>query len=263
MKKFGVDKNGFIVTEVSTSKVKPIFRPVVKYVLDTIIKQFDSQLDGVYLYGSVATGKAIKGKSDLDILLVFKHGPSKAITDNINKLEKLLSKKYSTLLRGVGLATTSVQEIMSPKEKYGFLCYIKHLCVCIHGNDLTKKVSKYKPTKAVAKGFNGDIAKKLGSSKAKLQKSTKKQEIANQSQEIGKKIIRSGFSLVMPRAKSWTTNLQKSVDTFIHYYPDKAEDMIKVLEWTKGGHSHKKAVINSIETFGKWLSKEFESKILK
>jgi len=65
----------------------------------------------------------------------------------------------------------------------------------------------------------------------------------------------------MPRAKSWTTDLKTSFDTFIYYYPKKRVEMAKALEWSKEGTVDKKAIIDFIDSFGIWLSKEFNKKI--
>ncbi|MGD0729351.1 MAG: nucleotidyltransferase domain-containing protein [Candidatus Micrarchaeaceae archaeon] len=261
MKKFGVDRNGFIITEVSIKKISPIYKHVVTCVSDIILSKYAKDIESIYLYGSVVTGKAIKGKSDLDILLVFKNNPNGIVAKNVKTLEKNLSKKYINILRGIGLAITSIQEVKNPKEKYGLLCFIKHLCVCIYGNDITVNIPKFKPTKAVAKGFNGDIAEKLEINRRKFLKHLTTSEIKKLSQETSKRIIRTGFSLVMPRTKSWTTNLQKSVDTFIYYYPEKKAEMTKALEWSKAGTVNKQAIIDFIDSFGLWLSTEFNEQI--
>ena len=170
MKRFGVDKHGFIITEVSIKKIPYIYKPIVADVLDAVIKKYAKDLESIYLYGSVATGKAIKGGSDLDILLVLKGNLDKKLTKSVAGLEKSLSKKYINILRGVGLGITNVREVKSLKERDGLLCYVKHLCVCIYGNDLTKNVPSFKPTKALAKGFNGDIAQKLRLNRSKFLK---------------------------------------------------------------------------------------------
>ncbi len=262
MNKFGVDNNGFIITEVSVDKITSQYKTIVDEVLQSIVKEFASKLDGVYLYGSIAIGKAIEGKSDLDILLVLKEFPGKALSEEIKLLEQTLSEKYEPTLRGVGLTVTSVPEVTSEKERYGYMCFIKHLCVCIYGNDIAKDVPQFKPTKEVAKGFQGDIAEKLQSYKDKIEKATSDSELKKLSQEISKEIVRTGFRMVMPRAGSWTTNLQSMVDTFVNYYPEKNTEMKIALDWARGNLSQKDSIIEFIDTFGKWLSEEFESEIL-
>lgn len=262
MNKFGIDDNGFIITEVSVDKIAPLFKTMVDEVLSLIVAKLGSQLDGIYLYGSVVTGKAIEGKSDLDILLVLKESPNNTLSGEIKSLERTLSEKYEPVLRGVGLTVTNIAEVTSEKEKYGYMCYIKHLCVCIYGNDITKDVGNFKPSKEVARGFNGDISEFLKSYRDKIEKATSESELKKLSQEVSKKIVRTGFSLVMPRSGSWSTDLQSSFDTFIYYYPEKATDMNVALDWAKGNLSEKTSIIEFIETFGKWLSEEFEREIL-
>ncbi|MDQ5912537.1 MAG: uncharacterized protein QG568_752 [Patescibacteria group bacterium] len=261
MNKFGVDNNGIIVTEVSADKVTSQYKPIVSEVLNSIVKELASQLDGVYMYGSVATGKAVEGKSDLDILLVLKDAPNNELSEKISILEKSLSEKYEPKLRGVGLTVTNVGEVTSEKEKYGYMCYIKHLCVCIYGNDVTKDVPAFHPSKEVAKGFNGDIGERLEFYKDKIEKETSELELKKLSQEVSKKIVRTGFSLVMPRSGSWSTDLQSSFDIFAYYYPERTSEMKTALDWARGVSVEKSAVIEFIKIFGQWLSEEFEREI--
>jgi predicted nucleotidyltransferase len=262
MNKFGIDDNGFIITEVSVDKITPQHKTIVDEVLSAIVEKLTSQIGGIYLYGSVATGKAIEGKSDLDILIVLKETPDKSLSEEIKSLESTLSEKYEPMLRGVGLTVTSIPEVTSEKERYGYMCYIKHLCVCVYGNDITKDTLSFTPSKEIAKGFNGDITEVLKSYKDKIEKSTSELELKKLSQEVSKKIVRTGFSLVMPRSGSWSTDLQSSFDTFVYYYPEKAKDMNVVLEWARGCFSDKASVVEFMEVFGKWLSEEFEREIL-
>jgi predicted nucleotidyltransferase len=261
MNKFGVDENGIIVTEVSADKITSQYEPVVADILDSIVGKFGADLDGIYLYGSVATGKAIEQKSDLDLLLVLKEAPNKELSEQISDLGNKLSEKYHPLLREVGFAISNLPEATSEKEKYGLMPFIKHLCICIYGNDLAKSVSGFKPSKELAKGFNGDIEKSIESSESKIEKATSESEIRKSSQALAKKIIRTGFSLVMPRSESWSTDLQISVDTFLNYYPEKAREINTALEWSKNGSSDKQVIINFINTFGQWLIKEFKEQI--
>ena len=262
MNTFGVDENGVIITEVSVDKITPQFKRVVDSVLHEILHELASQLDSAYLYGSIATGKAIEGKSDLDMILVFKEKVDEELSKKIFVLEEKLTKEYELILRDVGLATTCVADALSEKERLGGLCFLKHLSVCIYGNDLTKDVPGFKPSKDISKGFNGDIAKNIKSSKAKIENAPSGQELRKLSRSLSKKVIRTGFSLVMPRSGSWTTNLQISVDIFLRYYPKKAVEMNTVLEWSRIGSEDKKTIIEFIDTFGLWLTKEFEKEIL-
>ena len=262
IERFGVDKNGAIITEVSLDKVTEQFKPIVDDVLTTVVKDFSSELESVYLYGSIATGKAIEGKSDLDILIVLKEKASKELGAEISALENRLTEKYASMLRGVGLAVTNIDEVKSETEASGLMCFIKHLCVCIYGNDLARNVSAFKPTKEVANGFSSDFSDKLEAFKKKLATTTlSEDEMKTQSQAFAKRMIRTSFSLVIPRSQSWTTDLKKSTDTFSYYYPEKAKEIRVALQWSEEGSADVQEVTGFLDNFGEWLSAEFEREI--
>ena len=83
---------------------------------------------------------------------------------------------------------------------------LKHLCVCLYGEDLGKNQLNSKPTKKVAKAFNGDLGKLI---KSCLQKPEK-----DKIHSIMRKIVRTGFSLVIEEEKSWTTDLKNHMKFF-------------------------------------------------
>ena len=135
------------------------------------------------------------------------------------------------------------------------------MCVCVYGDDFTKTVPGFKPSEKVALGFNGDIGQKLDLWKSKIEHTTAGSDLRKLTQSIAKKIVRTGFSLVMPRSKSWTTDLQISFETFATYYPEKEKEMREALEWSKFGSANGQAAIQYIDVFGKWLAEEFQRTI--
>lgn len=49
------------------------YQSILKDVVSVFTAEFTTALDSLYVYGSVAKGKAVVGQSDLDICVVFKH----------------------------------------------------------------------------------------------------------------------------------------------------------------------------------------------
>ncbi len=78
------------------------FRPLLDDLRRTLARPpFERAVHSVYLYGSVARGEAITGRSDLDLTLVLRDPPSPELADlqpkleskhKINKLRKLLDE---------------------------------------------------------------------------------------------------------------------------------------------------------------------------
>lgn len=67
----GLDKDGFIQNLYSPKNIAPEFQEVVSAVVDSLLRELPSQVDGIYLYGSVPRGTAIIGRSDLDVSIVL------------------------------------------------------------------------------------------------------------------------------------------------------------------------------------------------
>ncbi|MBT3297409.1 nucleotidyltransferase domain-containing protein [archaeon] len=65
----------YIKKEVALKKVSVKYNPIVKDVKSELLK-FSDKIHSIYLYGSVATGKAKSPTSDLDIVVVLKAKPS-------------------------------------------------------------------------------------------------------------------------------------------------------------------------------------------
>ena len=65
----GVDADGYLVTGAALVNIPPAYRPVV----DDCVAALTAfpELDGLYLYGSVATGRARPPDSDLDLLALW------------------------------------------------------------------------------------------------------------------------------------------------------------------------------------------------
>jgi hypothetical protein len=65
----GVDADGYLVTGAALANIPPAYRPVIADCVSALTAF--AQLDGLYLYGSVATGQARPPKSDLDLLALW------------------------------------------------------------------------------------------------------------------------------------------------------------------------------------------------
>lgn len=258
MSPFGVDQNGIIVNEADLGKISSTFQPLVDSVLSAAIANLSAEVESVYFYGSIVTGTAVLGKSDLDVILVLKHEPSAETGQKIKELESRLTAQHKPLVRGVALGFTSVEQLQRAEERYAGVCFLKHLCVRAHGADLTKDIDGFKPTWQVAQGFNGDIRQSLDRARLKVVNAESEYEVQVLSQALGKKLVRTGFSLVMPRLASWTTQLRTSYEAFAGLYPERGVQMALALQWAGVGTTDKTEVLAFIDSFGQWLANEFE-----
>lgn len=259
MKHYGVDKKGFINTEVGLNKVKPVFSKAVVDIKKEIVGKFDERIFSVYLYGSVATGKARVKISDLDLLFVLKKKPTSNIKKEVSEFQDYLTTKYSRLFRDVGIVLTYAKEVEN--DMYGWGCFIKHLCVYFYGENIGEKLPRFKPSRKVAKGFNGDFDKYIKTVLGKLATPKIDQEVRSICQSSMKKIVRTGFSIVMDKEKSWTTDLKKSCEIFSKYYPERSVDMKKAFGFAQRPTADVKELVDFLKSFGGWIAGEVRKKL--
>ncbi len=248
-KRYGVDKDGFILKKAHPSKIKKPFSKIVTEAKAHLLAKFPDQIHSIYVYGSVATGKAKLKTSDLDILVVFKKKQDPKLVEN---LSKTLSKNYKSFVREVGIALSTIKEVTA--DTYGWGCFIKHLCVDIYGENLSSKLPKFKPSQKVALAFNGDCQKVLAAAIKQLLKNPSIAETEKICRSTLRKIVRTGFSQVMDREKSWTTDLKKSYLAFIKYYPEQKALMKQALNLAFVPTSDRNQLLELLSNFANALT---------
>jgi hypothetical protein len=152
----GVDAHGYLVTGAALAKVAPVYRPILDDCVSTLTATFADRLDGLYLYGSVATGQARPPDSDLDLLALW----TSTVDDNlVRATATALSTRHSGAVREVGLARATLDSITEPADR----CFLKHYCVPLTGYDRRTDLAPCTPSRALADGFNGDVVPALRS----------------------------------------------------------------------------------------------------
>ena len=77
-----VDSNGYI-TLPKYKEIQPEYSGVVEEVITKLTSNFPDLVHSLYVYGSVATGRARLEKSDLDLTVIFNSEPNQITTDKL------------------------------------------------------------------------------------------------------------------------------------------------------------------------------------
>lgn len=253
---YGLDSNGFIVSDVSKDKIDNMYVPCIRQSVACLKKQFPEQLHSVYVYGSVARGEAITLKSDLDLIALFEGRLSAGDKAELKNLAGELSQKYRSVVRDVGIAVAYYDYTMDPSNYYEN-AFLKELCVCVSGDDLGARFGPYKLTSEIAIRFNGDICESLARTLNKLN-SASNEEIKTISQGFSRKLIRTFYSMVMVRSRIWSTRLHEQAEVFIHHFPDKKSVILTLQEWTEEPPADRETVYELFKREGEWACANFE-----
>ena len=224
----GVTSNGTIQTGASRDRVAAMFDPVLEAaVLANRIADRDSSL---YLYGSVATGMAQPGLSDVDLLAVGL--PPTEAAD----MARALSTRFSGLCRAVEVAAAQESDFWGGSDEvYGGRVFLRHYCVHLVGPDLHSALPDFPADVRAARGFNGDIAQHAQRWRRQLDGGC---DVALLSRRLARKCLLAVCGLVSVHDDTWTTDRATAATRWAEIKPALADDLHTLLIWSREGATH-------------------------
>ena len=258
----GLDRDGFIEREGDLARVPPAFAPVLDAVRAEITAAFGpvhphgTRLHSVYLYGSIPRGTAVPGVSDLDVLLALQHEPGAAERATADSIEHTLDARFPQI-NGAGILLFSTAALLSELERHDLGWFVACLCTPLLGDDLGRQLPRYRPTSLLARETNGDLGDALVMWHRRLGEASTAAERLALSRLVSRRLVRTGFTLVMPRWAGWTSDLRESASVFGRYYPARREQM-QVAAATARTPSARESVLGMLITdLGPWLAAEY------
>ncbi|WP_371660711.1 nucleotidyltransferase [Streptomyces sp. NBC_00280] len=260
----GLDEQGFVAREGSLARVPPVFRPVVEAARDQVVDVFGTRLHSAYVYGSIPRGTARVGRSDLDLLLALREEPTEADRAAARALDAALDGEFEQI-DGSGTLLVSRAQALSDLERHDLGWFVACLCTPLHGEDLAGHLPRYRPDSLLARETNGDLALCLPRWRRLITEATAPEAppgaVRARVRGISRHLVRTGFTLVMPRWEGWTSDLYEMAEAFAAYYPEWGPRM---REAASLGHepTDDPAVLRSflrshVEELGSWLAEEY------
>jgi uncharacterized protein len=130
----------------------------------------------------------------------------------------------SAQVDGVGLVLGSTSSTSSELERYDGGFFVACLCTSLLGADLAVQLPRYRPTGILARETNGDLALVLPRWRTRAAGAVTDADRRALSRPVSYRLVRTGFTLIMPRWGGWTSGLQRSAMLFARYYPQRAAD---------------------------------------
>jgi uncharacterized protein len=256
----GVAADGTITTNADRSLVPERFWPALHAALAAIAETASDppSAPSVYVYGSVATGQARHGQSDVDLLTVGL-APSRAA-----ELGRGLSRKFSGLCRGIEIAAMMPSDLAGETdEAYGNRVFLRHYCVHLAGQDHAGGLPRFRADAGAARGFNGDIALHAARWRDAL-------DAGDEAQQLGRRLARKSLlavaGLVSVHDETWTTDRALAADRWADIDPELRTALPELLAWSDGralpGHHDVRRMLDVptarivaafAETIGLWL----------
>lgn len=263
----GLDRDGFIAREGDLARIPPAFAPAVGAVKAGITAAFGAAsphgaclqgagLHSAYLYGSIPRGTAVSGVSDLDVLLVMQHEPTAGERATATELEQALDARFPQI-NGAGILLISTATALSELERHDLGWFVACLCTPLLGDDLGRRLPRYRPTSLLARETNGDLDDALALWRCWLSEAVTDDERRKLSRLISRRLVRTGFTLVMPRWGGWTSDLRESASVFGRYYPARQEQMRVAAAAARTPTASERTLGMLVTDLGPWLAAEY------
>jgi hypothetical protein len=156
----------------------------------------------------------------------------------------------------VGLLLWPVSRILDPAERYDLGFFLACLCTPLLGEDVACMLPRYRPTRRLARDTNGDIAAFLAGARERLG-SAGGADVGRLCRQVARKLVRTGFTLVMPRWGGWAGGLDVMAAVFGRYYPAQAGAMTGAARLAVEPSSDPVVVTGLITGMGGWLAGEY------
>ncbi|PHM49545.1 nucleotidyltransferase domain-containing protein [Xenorhabdus sp. KK7.4] len=250
-----VDRNGYI-TQPKCSELQPEFSHVVADVVTKLSHCFPELIHSLYVYGSVAEGRAKIGKSDLDVSIIFNYEPDQVTSAHLAAVQCELENNNPVVSK-IDFDCGLLQQVLHPDNKLSWGYWLKHHCVCVYGEDLSRRFHAFKPSKAIAVAVNGDFLPVLDKLIAQMHASTDENKKLQLQRAAARKAIRATSILRSEHDNDWPETLHEHRIKFNARYPALAKDMDYLITMSNDPYGNTANFKKRVMAFVSWLNVAF------
>jgi hypothetical protein len=218
----GVDADGYLVTGADRAAVPPAYEPALADCVVTLTAF--SELVGLYLYGSVATGRARPPDSDLDLLAVW------TSTVDVSAAVSALSTRHSAVVREVGLAGATLDSLAGEADR----CFLKHYCVPLAGRDLRPSLPRCRPSRALADGFNDHLPTTVHKLRSAVDRARTPAERTAATRKAARRLLLAVATVESVSHATWSTDRSTGAALLAEHHPEWTDVAARALEWSAG-----------------------------
>jgi predicted nucleotidyltransferase len=232
----GVSASGMIATGVDRSRVPSSFEELLGEAVSRLTACGD-EVD-VYVYGSVATGTAVVGASDVDLLTIG------ASSTDAEEVAVTMSRRYEAACRGVEVAVAQRDDYDGETdEAYGNRVFLRHYCAHLAGPRSLQVAEDFPADARAARGFNGDIGRHLDQWRRDAAAGAPSTSLGRR---LARKTLLAVAGLVSVADQTWTTDRDGAALRWAHLHSDLSADVTTLRSWSDGTQAATPAQIDTM-----------------
>lgn len=245
------DAEGFFVSDADASKIRFPWTEAVEFARETEVERLGECLHSLYLRGSVTRGRALMGRSDLDLFAVIRdeaappapQWPAERSATFHNHFPFVTSVETSQIPLGA---------VHGPFHYYRFMMKIS--AICIHGDDLLPAIQRYSPDAPIAEEWFRVFPHLVDKFAEDIRDSTDRNR--HLCHDMMKAFLRTGMLLVMRRQNGYSRDLYPSYLCFSKHYPDLEIPMRRCLELAVNPIAERDILLPLVTEFSEWMQAE-------
>ncbi|WP_243834699.1 nucleotidyltransferase domain-containing protein [Exiguobacterium sp. AT1b] len=210
--RLGTDEAGYVINQTSIKHIQPEFETVLFKSIELVKEALGEQLHSMYLYGSIGRGTATVGQSDLDLTVLVHEDVDTA--ELMEKTELLLTEHPEIIKIDYDIGRLDVALEPSNRFEWGF--WLRHLCTCVDGEDISTRFPLMKPDARVSRALNQDLVSSIETTKTKLLHG----EMSHiEKRSIVKRVIRGSYLTINVKDESFATTVEACLAILKLYFP--------------------------------------------
>lgn len=237
--------------------LQPEYQAPLNDLLACLTSGLESTLHSVYVYGSVARKTARPNHSNLNVIVVLNQPLDERWPILFNTVKWRFQKNFPYVTE-VCLKTALVKEVASLSSLFSWGFILKHLSVCVHGNNLGDSFGSYQPSWEIAKFWNMDLEEWLTKYRHQIVKSSNGESQIKAQKMIAQKLLRASHTLIMHKDKRWYDDPLACGEGFLRYFPEKEKEIKRLGILLSGRLIAKRSVIGILDGFGGWLVQQYK-----
>ncbi len=231
------------------------FRPLLDDLRRTLARPpFERAVHSIYLYGSVARGEAITGRSDLDLTLVLRDPPSPELAAQLETARLALQARHPEVSK-IDFDIGHLDQARDPANRDSWAIGSSTAAAACGGEDLASDLPPLRPAKAIALALNGDYAQVLEDYARRLESASSEEERRLQ-REAAKKLIRSSDILRGETESVWPETLEHYLALFRARHPGQAPALEYFKAVLDGQVTDPAVFIERLRAFSAWMQRQ-------
>jgi len=249
-----LDENGYLISDAAFDKIVSPWREAVDYARQLEVCRLGDRLHSLYLRGSVPRGRALIGRSDLDLFAVLFDDASASSIKPPYFDDFLIRFPFAASIESSHI---TLADIHGPFHYYRFV--VKVSAVCIHGEDLLPQIPPYTSDAPIAEEWFRIFPHLVDQFVSHLRASTNDETNNRLCHDMMKAFLRAGMLLVMKRRRAYTRDLYPSYQCFSSYYPAKEPAMRSCLELAVNPISDPRILLPFVSNLAEWMRQATEA----